>query len=162
MSARRVQMSIDHAEAAPQPASSVEARLRVFLFAVAAASFAGTMAELWLSEHTSEWMQLVPFALCGVGVASILAAMRWPSRRRIWAVRVVMIMVTLAGILGVYEHLAGNYEFERDIRPNAAMSEIAYRALHGAAPALAPLALALVASLAAAATYAHPALAPEE
>lgn len=157
----RAPVSIEQESAATR-ARSVEARLRAFLFAAVAAAFAGTMAELWLSGHTAEWMQWVPFAMCGAGIASTLIVMRWPSRPTIWSTRAAMMIVALTGVLGVYAHLAGNYEFERDIRPNAATSEIAYRAVQGAAPALAPLSLALVALFAAVATYAHPALARRE
>ena len=44
-----------------------ERRLRAMQLAIAAAGFAGVMAELVLHEHWAEPWQVVPFFLCGAG-----------------------------------------------------------------------------------------------
>ncbi len=143
----------------PHPtATAVEQRFRGFLLAVSAAALAGTIVELWLGEHTNDPLQFVPFALCGLGLALITVAFLRPRPGTIWALRVTMLVLAAASLLGAYQHFQGNYEFERDIRPNASVREVTTRALHGAAPLLAPGILALAGTLAIAATYAHPAL----
>jgi len=141
-------------------AAALEQRFRAFLLAVSAAGLAGTIVELWLGEHTKDPLQFVPFALCGLGLVVIAAAHWRPRPATVWALRLTMLVLAAASLLGAYEHFQGNYEFERDIRPNASVPEVTTRALHGAAPLLAPGILALAGTLAIAATYAHPALHP--
>ena len=41
---------------------SVEARFRRFLLLVAGGLFLGIPVELWLEEHTGDWVQRIPFA----------------------------------------------------------------------------------------------------
>lgn len=136
----------------------VAERLRRFLLIVAAASCLGIGAELWLAEHTGEAMQLVPFALCGLGFAASTAALVRPGRWTLLALRLVMIPVALGSLLGVWEHLEGNLEFARELQPSATSGAALLEAIYGAAPLLAPAALALIAVLALAATYYHPML----
>ena len=49
-------------------------RYRTFLLLVAGFSCVFTVVELWLEEHTGSPTQLIPFILCGLGVAAIAAA----------------------------------------------------------------------------------------
>ena len=49
-------------------------RLRMVLFAIAAAAFLGTVAELVLAKHFKEPVQLIPFALSGVGLIADMSA----------------------------------------------------------------------------------------
>jgi hypothetical protein len=133
-------------------------RLRVFLLAVSAALCAGTVVELWLTEHT-EGTQLVPFVLCGLGLAVVLAALARPQRWALLSVRAVMGLAALGSVFGIYEHVEHNAGFYLEIHPDAALSEVLWGALSGANPLLAPGILALAALLAWAATYQHPALA---
>lgn len=133
-------------------------RLRRFLLILVACLCLGTMVELWLSEHTGEPLQFTPFVLCSVGFIAVVGVLLRPSRRTITALRAVMVIVALGSLLGIYLHLAGNFEFELDIRPNAVVGDVIMDALMGAAPLLAPGILALAAVLAIAATYYHPAL----
>jgi len=123
-----------------------------------AASCLGIGAELWLAEHTGEAIQLLPFALCGLGFVASIAALLRPGRRTLLALRLVMIPVALGSLLGVWEHLEGNLEFARELQPSASTSSALLEAIYGAAPLLAPTSLALIAVLALAATYYHPAL----
>lgn len=67
-----------------------------------------------------------------------------------------MAVVALGGLFGVYEHVAHNMAFEREIRPMADLAEVLWEGLFGASPLLAPGILALGALLALAATYRHP------
>jgi len=137
----------------------VEQRLRFFLLAIAACICAGTMVELLLAEHTETAVQLVPFALCGLGLLAVAAALVHPRRGTLIALRLVMALLLLGGFFGVYEHIEHNLAFELEIRPSATASDVWLDALKGASPLLAPGVLGLAASLALAATYEHPALA---
>jgi hypothetical protein len=139
--------------------TTVEQRLRFFLLAIAGCICAGTIVELLLAEHTETAVQLVPFALCGMGLLAVVAALVRPRRGTLIALRVVMPLLIFGSLFGVYEHIEHNLAFELEIRPNAAASDVWLDALKGASPLLAPGVLALAASLALAATYEHPALA---
>lgn len=134
-------------------------RYRTFLFGLAAFMSAGTIVELWLTEHTQELLQFVPFLLCAAALIVILIASLRPSRTTIWTLRLVMGALLVGSLVGVYEHLTGNWEIVLETKPNLATLEMFWASVRGAAPMLAPGILALVAVIASAATYAHPALA---
>jgi len=134
-------------------------RLRLALFLAAGAMFVVTPVELWLTEHFQEPAQLIPFVLCGLGLATLGAVLLRPSRSTIRALRGVMILVALGGLLGIGLHLYNNFQFELDIRPGATAGDVIMAALAGANPLLAPGILAFAAFLGLTATYYHPALA---
>lgn len=142
-------------------AQTLVQRYRVFLFALAAFLCVGTLTELWLTEHTQEPLQLVPFVLCVLGLLAILAAWFKPQIQTLWTMRVLMGAFVLGALIGVSQHLASNWEIIVETKPQLAASEMFFTALRGAAPMLAPGILALIAILALAATYAHPALEPK-
>lgn len=138
--------------------SLTENRLRQFLLAAAAAMCWGTIAELGLAGHTQEPLQWVPFILSGVGLAAVGAFWLRPAPTTVRILRVAMVLVALGGVIGVMVHLAGNREFVLETKPQTDFLASIWLALRGGAPALAPGILAMTASLAAAATYRHPAL----
>ena len=116
------------------------------------------LAELWLVEHTQDLLQLVPFALCGVGLAAVVSAAVRPGRSTLIALRAAMLLVALGGLVGVAIHLLENLAFEQEIRPNSTLWAAFAASLKGAAPILAPGVLVFAALLALVATYRHPAL----
>jgi hypothetical protein len=134
-------------------------RLRRFLLALSVVLLAGAVAELWLVEHTQDPVQLLPFALCGLGAAAAAVALLRPNRAVLWALRVVMLLVAAGSLLGVYLHVESNFGLERELNPGMATGRVLLGALGGANPLLAPGVLAVAAVLALAATYQHPALA---
>ncbi|MBZ0295476.1 MAG: hypothetical protein K8L99_23150 [Anaerolineae bacterium] len=140
----------------------VEQRLRRFLLITVAGLCTATMIELLLTEHFMEPLQLIPFVLCALGLLAVGAVYFRPSRRTIYFLRAVMILVGLGSLLGIFLHLNGNLTFELEIRPNATAGEVVMDALMGADPLLAPGILALGAALALAATYYHPQLTKRE
>jgi hypothetical protein len=125
---------------------------------LAASVFPGTIVELILERHYDKLLQFVPFALCIAGLVTLAIVIVKATPVTIWAMRVVMATMFPLTLLGMWEHLDGNMDFQRDIRPNAGMWEQFTYAIHGAAPLLAPGILALAASVALIATYRHPAL----
>lgn len=129
-----------------------EERLRRFLLIVAAAIFGGTIIELLLIEHTEEALQIVPFVLSGAGLVVVVAVLVVQRRALIRALRIVMAIVALGGVVGVGLHLKNNIEFDRETRPDAPTGEMLWRAIHGASPILASGILVVAAALATAAT----------
>ena len=128
-------------------------RLRAFLRTLAAGLFAGTIVELLLTGHVDGLIQVVPFALCGLGLLALAATWLRPGRGSIRALRLIMIVVACGSAVGVAQHVSGNLEFGRETQPDAPAARLLVAALTGAAPLLAPGILAVAASLAVAATY---------
>ena len=133
-------------------------RLRRFLLVLSILLFGGTAVELLLVKHWGDPVQLVPFALCGLGSIAALLALLRPRRATLLGLRACMGLVVCGSLFGIYEHLSNNIAFQREIKPNAPMADRLASAVAGANPLLAPGALAVAAALALAASYNHPAL----
>ena len=131
----------------------VLSRLRRFLLVFSVLLLGGSLVELFLVEHTEDAVQLIPFALCGLGALSALAALFRPGRATLLALRACMLLVVAGSLYGVYEHVSNNLAFLREVHPNASGGEALWGALGGANPLLAPGILAAAAVLALAATY---------
>jgi hypothetical protein len=128
------------------------------LLLAAAAICAGVIAELWLTGHYDEPLQWVPIIVCGIGIVLLIAALARPQRGLLRAMQVLMIVMALAGGVGVIVHLRGNLELAQEVKPAQAQAQPLWVALTGHNPALAPGALGITALIALAATYRHPAL----
>lgn len=137
--------------------STILQRLRLFLLVLAGLTCIGTVIELWLTEHLEGTVQLIPFALSGIGLCAILVVLIRPQRGSLLFLRGIMLLMILGSLFGIYEHLEHNLEFELEIRPNAVASDVFMEALSGANPLLAPGILGMAGTLAIAATYYHPA-----
>ena len=98
----------------------------------------GILIELLLLEHVEDTLQLVPLGLLVVGVISLLWHARSPHRTSLRAVRTIMVLFLVSGVLGVFLHYRGNVEFERERRPQASGWTLFREAMMGATPALAP------------------------
>jgi hypothetical protein len=142
-------------------AEQIVARLRLFLLAVAALMFGGTVVELLLLAHFKTATQLIPFALCGLGLAAALWALARPARASLLFLRANAAVIALGSLLGAYEHITENIAFQLETKPSSTTFELLKVAVSGANPLLAPGILAFAALLAAAATYYHPALSVE-
>jgi hypothetical protein len=89
-----------------------ERRLRAMQLAIAAAGFAGVIAELVLHEHWAEPWQVVPFFLCGAGIAAIAAVAAFaasPGRATARVLRVVMLIAAVGAVMGIVQHLQGQH-----------------------------------------------------
>lgn len=135
--------------------SVVLARLRRFLLALSALLFGGTVVELWLVNHTEDFVQWIPFVLCGIGLLVVVAVLFHPRRASVMGLRAWMLIVIIGSLFGVYQHVTNNIAFEREIYPSASGQRLLRAALGGANPLLAPGTLAVTALLALAATYKH-------
>jgi hypothetical protein len=134
-------------------------RLRAFLHLLAAGLFVGTVAELLAAKHYDETVKLVPFALCGLGLAAIAVVWKRPDRRTVTVVRALMLVIALGSLWGIYEHVTGNLDFVHEVRPHADAKTVLKAGVQGGDPILAPAVLAVGAAVALAATYATATLA---
>ena len=134
---------------------TAEAWLRRFLFGAAAATYLGAVVELALVEHWGGFWQVVPFALCGLGLAAVAWAWRRPGARSLRAVLVTSALAAVGAGVGVVQHARGNALFALDIRPGLTVGETVLESLSGGNPLLAPGLVALAAALGAAATHRH-------
>ena len=112
----------------------IEGKLRQFLLLMAGLVFVATFTELVLAEHTREPIQYLPFVLCATGLITVVAAWLRPKRATLLALRVVMVVAALGGLIGITIHLLENLSFERDVHPNATAINTAIAAFKGAAP----------------------------
>ena len=94
----------------------IEPRLRTILLGIAAAGFAGMIAELLLVEHWGLPWQITPFTLSAVAIVSIFLFALRPRVLTAVLLRLVMAAVVAGAALGMYQHVAGNAAFEREIR----------------------------------------------
>jgi hypothetical protein len=118
----------------------------------------GTFAELLLLGHFEGRPQWVPLVCLAAGcLVAVWTAVR-PTRRSVHALRGAMAAFLPAGVLGIFFHLKSNVEFELEMRPSLAGSDLAIEALQGAMPALAPGTLLQLGLLGLLVTYRHPAL----
>ncbi len=134
------------------------ARLRQFLLVISAIVFVMTVTELFFLNHWSETIQLLPFALSGLGLITLCLAYFRPSNVTITTLRWAMIVIAICSLIGVYEHMVNNLGFQMEIQPNSTTWDLVIATLEGANPVLAPGILLLGALIGLAAAYRHSAL----
>lgn len=128
-------------------------RLRQFLLAISILLFSGSLIELWLVGHTDGWIQWIPFVLSTAGLLTSGLVLLRSNGATVSVLRVCMGLVVLGTIFGVYEHIAGNIAFAREVDPAASTRELLRKGVQGGNPLLAPGILAISALLALSATY---------
>ena len=129
-------------------------RITTFLYALAAAMFAGTIAELLAIRHYEEPAQLIPFVLCIAGIAAIWLVWTRPAPSRVLALRGLMVVSAGGALLGVWKHLESNMASIAERNPGSEGLALLLAATGGRAPLLASGVLAAGACLAIAATFA--------
>jgi hypothetical protein len=118
--------------------------LRGMLGGMLALGVVGTLAELFLLEHTEDLWQLIPVVLLPVGVVALIAVTLKPGVVTLQIMQTVMGLIVVSGVLGVYLHYVGNAEFEREMYASIDGFELFWESLKGATPALAPGAMTLI------------------
>jgi hypothetical protein len=136
-------------------ATEILRRLRRFLLVLSLFLLGGTLLELWLVEHTQDFVQWIPFGLAGLGIVAILPVLLRSSRWAILFLRLSMLLLILGSLFGVYQHVWNNVAFEKEIHPNATVGQLLAKGFGGANPLLAPGTLGVAALLALAAVYRH-------
>lgn len=140
-------------DVSPVGAADVLRRLRTFLLVLCLFLFGGALVELWLVGHTADVIQLLAFALAGVGALSVALTLFHFGRTTVRILRVSMLVVVLGSLFGMYEHFNGNLALAREVQPNSTTAQLFWRGLQGGNPLLAPGVLAVAAVLALSATY---------
>lgn len=131
--------------------------LRRLMLGVMLVGMAGLMAELLLLEHYDGVWQWVPLICLLAGFVAAAAVWLRPSRRTVRVLQVLSVVYVAAGAVGVYLHMDGNIEFERELDASLRGLPLLVEALRGATPALAPGALAQLGLLGLVLAYRHPA-----
>lgn len=137
----------------PMSAIEVLRRLRRFLLLFTVLLFGGALTELWLVNHTEDPIQWLAFGFAILGALAVLLLLFRESRATLLIFRVCMVVVALGSLFGVYEHVAGNVAFQREIRPDSSTAQLLSSGLRGGNPLLAPGVLAVAAVLGLSATY---------
>lgn len=132
--------------------------IRQILLGLVLLGICGLTLELVLLEHTESATQLLPFAVLGAGLAGTVTVGIRPNARSIRFFQIVMLLFIATGLLGLYLHLRGNVEFEREQDPSARGLDLVWRSLHGGVPLLAPAAMAQLGLLGLVFAYRHPLL----
>jgi hypothetical protein len=141
-------------------------RFRVVVIGLGVAGAGGTAVELAMSRHWNGMAQKTPWlALALVAVAFTLIVVR-PNRERLWLARGLAVVVAVAALFGVWQHVRENrnagpldfrYAATWDSLSSADQWWKAFSKTVGPAPTLAPGVLAEAALCALAATAWHPA-----
>lgn len=128
-------------------------QLRSFLLVLAICLFAGALVELWLVGHTEDWIQWIPFVLAIAGSMAALIALFRISAATVRLLRIGMAVIVLGTLFGIYQHIAGNIAFAREVDRSASTKKLIWQGLGGGNPLLAPGVLAVAAVIALCATY---------
>lgn len=121
---------------------------------------AGLIAELVLLEHYEDSIQFIPFVL--LALTLIVTAWHWRtgSRASLRVFQAVMLLLIVAGPVGIILHLRGNYQMEREFDPSVLGLNLWLEVIRGEAPTLAPGTLVQFGLLGLLYAYKHPALEP--
>jgi len=118
--------------------------LRRFLLLTLVAGIVGMGLELLFIGHVEDRLQLVPIVLLPAGLIALVWHALSPSRASAWGVRLLMALFVASGLLGAGLHYRGNHEFELEMYPSMAGTELVRETLTGATPVLAPGSMALL------------------
>lgn len=132
--------------------------IRRGILALLAFGCVGVISELVLLEHYEELRQLIPLTLLSLTLATILWHWIVGGRRSLRALQVVMILLIIAGVVGIFLHLGSNYDFERELEPDLGGLPFWLGVIRGDLPTLAPGTLVQFGLLGLLYAYRHPAL----
>ncbi len=134
--------------------------MRRFLAVAFVVGGVGTLAELFLLEHTEDYWQWTPLILIGLSIVAFAALGARPTKSVLRVTQALMVLVLLSGGLGVFFHFKGNIEFEKEMYPSMAGVELIWESLKGATPSLAPGAMVLLGLVGLIYCFRHPAVGP--
>jgi hypothetical protein len=118
----------------------------------------GTAAELFLLQHYEDPWQLAPLVLIAAALVVLTLHGVSGSRATIRGLQALMVLFIVSGVVGALLHFQANSEFELEMNPALAGSELFRESLSGATPALAPGTMIQLGLIGLAYTYRHPRL----
>jgi hypothetical protein len=98
----------------------------------------GLGLELYLIEHFEDTRQIIPLAGLLALLLSLVFYQTTGREMLLISSFVVAALVFITGVLGIYFHLEGNYEFALEMYPKESTGFLLKKTLHGATPVLAP------------------------
>ncbi len=122
----------------PRSSDAILAIARRVLLLILLLGMVGILVELLLVEHFEDAWQFVPLVLLTLGLVVIPWHARAPGRASARALRALMSLFLVAGLVGIFLHYRGNREFELEQSPNASEWELFRESVMGGTPALAP------------------------
>ncbi len=133
--------------------------LRRVLLAILLLGMTGTSAELLLLQHDEDAQQLIPLLLIGAGYLVVAWNALSRSRLSITVLQIVMVFFVASGLLGMVLHYQANVEFQLEMDPAVAGSNLWWKVLQAKTPpALAPGIMAQLGLVGLAYAYRHPAV----
>jgi hypothetical protein len=139
--------------------TQILAWLRRALLWTLLAGLMGTGTELILLGHVESAAQFIPLALIVLALVAALWHATAASSVSVRALKSVMVLCLVGGVLGVGLHYRGNLEFELELYPEMSGVELVTKVVTGATPVLAPGALSLLGLIGLLHAYRHPAAA---
>jgi hypothetical protein len=117
----------------------------------------GTTAELLLLKHyESAWM-FAPFAVSAIAAAGAIGRLARPSAGSVRWLRLSMLPLLAAGVVGAYLHYLGGLAFQTDMDPTLPRWQMFWKVVRmQAPPTLAPGVLIQLGLLGLASTYRDP------
>lgn len=104
-----------------------------FLFMIS-----GSLIELYLIDHFEDTEQLIPIISIAFSLLSMVLIVFRNTPLAMFIFRVSLILLVISGMVGIFLHLQINYEFEKEMRPDAETGYLLKESMSGALPALAP------------------------
>jgi hypothetical protein len=138
--------------------NDVTGRLRQLLLLLVVGGAGGLLVELVLLKHYDGAWQVAPLVLLLAALATGVAAWVRPAPAVLKVFGVTMGLCVAGGLLGLILHYRGNMDWALERDSTLTGLPLAWKALRGATPALAPGALAQLGLLGLIYLYRHPAL----
>jgi hypothetical protein len=134
--------------------------LRRWLLALLVFGLTATTVDLYLLAHYEDSKQLIPFVVLAGSLTVIAWHVASGTAASLRVLQLTMLLLVIAGGVGVVLHFRGNMEFQLEIDPSMSGFALFNKVMHAKAPpAMAPGAMTQFGLLGLLYSYRHPVLA---